>query len=1206
MHVRLSALRSQYSRESSFLRKNIHISPNHWKEWVDGSGVDQEIVKNNLRTISKGDGTETECQLYEIFGPKTRHEINGHILNSEQKKLFYIWNDSSGWVTQGINLFTGERADYYRIKLDPDSQKLKAHKGFDPKKGKTRKAPKYVNPQGEPSQATLLEPSFKIWEAIAKKHKLTISEADIKKGFWPWVLEHTKVEIFITEGEKKAGALLTKNLTAISIPGIWNGRRYKDKEKKTGEHLIPELNALASEGRKISIIFDSDKKESTIKQVDNAQVRLAALLKEKGAKVYIGKIPNQSAEKMGIDDYFVSGGEFKKIKFIPSDKYKKEEDLKREIEIKERALNIYKQGRQIKADITINKKYFNIEIEPGTNLIIKSGTGTGKTEWIKKITEKATIHRNKEGEIIDVYEGGQFADKGINSIGARNSLMRNISERVDDGKHLQDEQCFGDIDDLLSRLFFCADSLKRFSNTPQEVYEDKILMLDEITETIAHTLQSKHTHIATDRLECIRQLRRMLTEHLVTIALDANADNYILEYLKATTNKKIIVIENNYKKERPKVEITSHPIFTKNDSTKKKNAKLHRNEALEIGLKTLEKEGKVLISTTTQELGEAIDNLLKGKNYKVLRIDSKTITKGENALALLFLKNPIKFIKTYGNSYDCIIFSPTMQSGVDIGEEANGYFDLFLHFGSSFLPINTQIQMISRLRDPKVRLIIAWNDNTYHNNTRIKAITPEGYLKEQRKKAKIDARMTVNNSPVDGDFFLNMFKKDQLEPEARYNAAIESRRNIEIKYGRDCLKIALEDNGFNDIVELSLEEDNNWKAKIRDAREEIREEEANNVLKAEDIDIERMQLLLEKKGELTRTELFELVKAKTKQIYPGISESNIWGKDFLKIFLFERGYLKEIENEYILRNENLFHEKQRKKWINQATEKKKFIGDLNLNESMKMRVYFALKEDILSLTEEKGTLTREDPRIQRIFTEIKERKSIQEAIGIISPKDPIKTINNILNNIGFTLKSNGRKWKSNGPRLRDYIVQEKEKKLENFRKIILSCLSRRSETESDKRYEFDLEWKKVKDLFLEARKLIQQGLESSPHCKNFLLNNTAQYGLEIWEKIEGKMIDIELPQVQNLKKAKKETETKNYHWPSQAIAPDKNEKIKQILIQGYSCKEKAIQWLTSLINDYGWENLKMAAIKANLGALLQKIIREVFEIDTFDFKEKYS
>jgi hypothetical protein len=70
MHVRLSALRSQYLRESSFLRKHTHISPSHWKEWIIGSEVDQEIVKNNLRTISKGNRTETECRLYKIFDPK--------------------------------------------------------------------------------------------------------------------------------------------------------------------------------------------------------------------------------------------------------------------------------------------------------------------------------------------------------------------------------------------------------------------------------------------------------------------------------------------------------------------------------------------------------------------------------------------------------------------------------------------------------------------------------------------------------------------------------------------------------------------------------------------------------------------------------------------------------------------------------------------------------------------------------------------------------------------------------------------------------------------------------------------------------------------------------------------------------------------------------------------------------------------------------
>lgn len=42
--------------------------------------------------------------------------------------------------------------------------------------------------------------------------------------------------------------------------------------------------------------------------------------------------------------------------------------------------------------------------------------------------------------------------------------------------------------------------------------------------------------------------------------------------------------------------------------------------------------------------------------YRILRIDSKMIIKGENELVLLFFKNFVKFIKNYGDKYDCIIF----------------------------------------------------------------------------------------------------------------------------------------------------------------------------------------------------------------------------------------------------------------------------------------------------------------------------------------------------------------------------------------------------------------------------------------------------------------------------------------------------------------------------------------------------------------------
>lgn len=111
----------------------------------------------------------------------------------------------------------------------------------------------------------LLEFLFKIWEAIVKKYKLIILEVDLEKGFWLWVFKNLKIEIFIIEGEKKVGVLLIKNLMVILLFGIWNGRRYKNKEERIGEYFILELEVLVIEGRKIFIIFDSDKKELIIK-----------------------------------------------------------------------------------------------------------------------------------------------------------------------------------------------------------------------------------------------------------------------------------------------------------------------------------------------------------------------------------------------------------------------------------------------------------------------------------------------------------------------------------------------------------------------------------------------------------------------------------------------------------------------------------------------------------------------------------------------------------------------------------------------------------------------------------------------------------------------------------------------------------------------------------------------------------------------------
>src|SRR5215210_7454303 len=104
---------------------------------------------------------------------------------------------------------------------------------------------------------------------------------------------------YVTEGEKKVDAGVSRGLLMVGISGVWNGQ--KDKE------LIPDWHLLPLEGERYSITFDSD-----ITSNPNVQMgadRQARLLREQGAEVFITLLPPAAdGSKQGLDDFFANGG----------------------------------------------------------------------------------------------------------------------------------------------------------------------------------------------------------------------------------------------------------------------------------------------------------------------------------------------------------------------------------------------------------------------------------------------------------------------------------------------------------------------------------------------------------------------------------------------------------------------------------------------------------------------------------------------------------------------------------------------------------------------------------------------------------------------------------------------------------------------------------------------------------------------------------
>jgi hypothetical protein len=114
---------------------------------------------------------------------------------------------------------------------------------------------------------------------------------------------------YVTEGEKKVDAGVSRDLLMVGQPGVFNGQRYK------GTALIPDWDLLPIEGEKYSICYDSDILVNP--QVQLAADRLRRLLRERGAEVFITLLPPApDGRKQGLDDFFANGGTVKEVEML--------------------------------------------------------------------------------------------------------------------------------------------------------------------------------------------------------------------------------------------------------------------------------------------------------------------------------------------------------------------------------------------------------------------------------------------------------------------------------------------------------------------------------------------------------------------------------------------------------------------------------------------------------------------------------------------------------------------------------------------------------------------------------------------------------------------------------------------------------------------------------------------------------------------------
>jgi hypothetical protein len=114
------------------------------------------------------------------------------------------------------------------------------------------------------------------------------------------MLGDPKVNLWVTEGSKKADALASKGACAISLSGVWG---FKGKNELGGVTLLADWDHVALKDRIVHLAFDSD--VITKELVKKALERLIEHLQRKGAQVSAIHLPQQGESKTGIDDYLL-------------------------------------------------------------------------------------------------------------------------------------------------------------------------------------------------------------------------------------------------------------------------------------------------------------------------------------------------------------------------------------------------------------------------------------------------------------------------------------------------------------------------------------------------------------------------------------------------------------------------------------------------------------------------------------------------------------------------------------------------------------------------------------------------------------------------------------------------------------------------------------------------------------------------------------
>jgi hypothetical protein len=746
---------------------------------------------------------------------------------------------------------TGVRAGKVRASLDDcmESVALVCHRRAKATHGPLATRGKYLNSSGYYDNAgryikiecrpTFLLPTLPMWELVSKRYGVAIPDNPVLVGrwglaigFWDWVLDNN-IPVKLAEGEKKAGCLLLLGYAAISLNGIWMGRRviYRESDgKRIGERLHQDLLEFDTLGREITFTFDY-REGNYFQSVEFKAARATAELLQ-NAIAFIAQLPGP---EKGIDDFAVAGGDVDAVMLTARsiDEIQKQFFLWLGKENKKKAWALTHPVAW-----ECNQRYLDIPYPKAGLICIKSPKGTGKTEALKQLAAKAQAENRKVLVVTHRIVLGQAICEVVEILWVED--MNSDGDRFIEGKALGHGLCIDSLHPTSQALF------------DPTVFEGALVIFDEVEQIFWHALNSSTCR--ENRQAILSSLKTLIQTVLRSggqiLIQDADLSDISIDFVRefAETDIEPWVAVNHWQPSEP-WEIKFYDTQHVKGETKDDPSGLLKDSVAHVN-----GGGKIWFSVDSQKakskhgsknLEKYFQSRCPGK--KILRIDAETVANPEHPAYQCAKK-----INELVAHYDIVISSPSLASGVSV--KLRGHFTAVFGIFQGAISDNEVRQSLARVREPVPRFV--WCRQIAVG----KIGNGESNYKEVAKSTEKDVRYNLHLLK-DFDFDLDKAYNPTV---LKYWAKFAARINASIWDFRETVREGLVAEGH--ILKDCGDDDRDTSGEIKALRIIGQVEEALAVAEAIDIDRKEFEKLEQQRSK-TDTERYLEEKFRLKEIY---------------------------------------------------------------------------------------------------------------------------------------------------------------------------------------------------------------------------------------------------------------------------------------------------------------------------------------------------